>query len=198
MDISNAAIWRKFHIKHGDNLPFIGFARNNYTREDLASVFGELGFKIGAEIGVKHGDFAEVLIKACPGLKYIGVDPWIAYGRAVSQPRANRRYACTKERLKSYDTTLMRMSSMEAVKDIPDGSLDFVYIDGRHEFDFVMEDLIHWVPKVRHLGIVSGHDYYNFFEGGVVQAVNAYTQAHHITTWYITRDLLPSFFWVKL
>ena len=89
------------------------------------------------------------------------------------------------------------MTSMEAVSKIPDASLDFVYIDGRHEFDFIMMDLIAWAPKVRAGGIVSGHDYYQFYRGGVVHAVNAYVLGHNIKEWFVTREKECSFFWVK-
>ena len=69
---------------------------------------------------------------------------------------------------------------MNAVKRIPDGSLDFVYIDSNHSYDYVMEDLINWSRKVRKGGIVSGDDYYNFGGAGVVGAVDDYTKAHGI------------------
>jgi hypothetical protein len=86
---------------------------------------------------------------------------------------------------------------MEALPLIPDNSLDFVYIDGRHEFDFVIQDIIGWSAKVRPGGIVAGHDYYNFYQGGIILAVDAYTRAHNISLWYITKEEQPSFFWVK-
>lgn len=86
---------------------------------------------------------------------------------------------------------------MEAVGDFKDESLDFVYIDGFHEFDAVMSDLIFWVPKVRPGGIIAGHDYYNFWRAGVVTAVDAYVKGHGIRDWYITHEATPSFFWVK-
>lgn len=191
----NRTIFRKFHIKHGDNLPFVGFL--DYTRQDLPELFNELGYKTGAEIGVQRGHFSRALCDGIPGLKLICVDPWCAYGRSVTEHRAEQRLAEATDRLMNCDATFMRMTSMEAVKQIPDYSLDFVYIDGLHEFDPVMMDLISWVPKVRSGGIVAGHDYLHYFQGGVVEAVNAYTRAHHITQWYITKEYLASFYWVN-
>lgn len=38
---------------------------------------------------------------------------------------------------------------MDAVGEIEDGSLDFVFIDGNHSFEAVREDLMHWSRKVR-------------------------------------------------
>ena len=48
---------------------------------------------------------------------------------------------------------------MGAISQFEDNSLDFVYIDGNHAYDYVLEDCREWSKKVRHGGIVSGHDY---------------------------------------
>ncbi len=80
---------------------------------------------------------------------------------------------------------------------MPDESLDFVYIDADHRFDYVMEDLIAWGRKVRKGGIISGHDYYRFRNAGVVPAVDVYTHCHYVGEWFITDEKEASFFWVK-
>jgi hypothetical protein len=73
-----------------------------------------------------------------------------------------------------------------------------VYIDAMHEFDPVMMDILHWAPKVRPGGIIAGHDYCWYYQGGVVQAVDAYVRAHNILTWYVTQlDKEPSWLWVN-
>jgi len=92
---------------------------------------------------------------------------------------------------------VMRMSSLEAVRHVPDASLDFVYIDGDHRFDQVMTDLILWAQKVRYGGVVSGHDYYRFRKAGVVPAVDLYTRQHGVGRWFLTDERTPSFFWVR-
>ena len=88
---------------------------------------------------------------------------------------------------------------MDALGDFKDRSLDFVYIDGLHDFDNVMMDLIGWNRKVRSGGIISGHDYIPLHAGGIIPAVRAFTEGHCITEWYITQEYTPapSFFWVK-
>ena len=187
------AIWKKFHVKRHDTLPFVGWY--NSTREHLDQLLGEVGYTYGAEVGVAKGHHAYRLFRNIPGLKLICVDPWTAYNR-LSAEKARIRYELCLKRLKPYDVIYKKMESMEAVKEVPDGSLDFVYIDGLHEFDPVMLDLIHWAPKVRPGGIVAGHDYYHFYQAGIIHAVNTYTVAHNIHEWYVTRDKEASFFWV--
>jgi hypothetical protein len=42
---------------------------------------------------------------------------------------------------------------------VPDASLDYVYVDARHDYCGVKEDLEAWWPKLRRGGILAGHDY---------------------------------------
>lgn len=195
MDNINKAIWTKFRVKHGDTLPFVGWSKE-LTRIGLAQLFGELGYKKGVEIGVQAGIYSEILCQNIPDHEIFCVDPWGAYNRQTAE-KSEVYYNLAVERLEKYNATLIRMPSMQAVKGFDDNSLDFIYIDGMHEFDPVMLDLICWSPKVRPGGIVAGHDFCNYYQGGVIDAVKAYTLAHNIWMWYVTRDREPSFFWVK-
>jgi hypothetical protein len=40
-----------------------------------------------------------------------------------------------------------------------DNSIDFVFIDGGHEYEQVYSDIIAWLPKIKVGGYISGHDY---------------------------------------
>jgi len=166
------------------------------TRDDLGKVFKALGYQSGAEIGTRKGDFAKILCLAHPDMHLWCVDPWMGYNN-VSQKRQDNIYPHAMKQLAEYNATLIRKTSMDAVLDFEDESLDFVYIDGNHKFDFVMLDLIHWAPKVRKDGIVALHDYRAGHWAGVVEAVDAYTKSHDIRPWYVTREGEPSAFWVQ-
>lgn len=158
-------------------------------RTDLVKNFGPWGLLKGAEVGVARGTFTRHLFDYVPDLQMIGVDPWIRLN-GDEEEVANHK-------LRGRAWTKMKMKSQEAAPQIPDESLDFVYIDGDHSFDAVMLDLILWCPKVRKGGVVGGHDYYRFRNAGVVPAVDCYTREHNIHEWFITDERLPSFFWVK-
>lgn len=190
----NVLIRERFRIKLHDSLPFTGWA--DVTRKDVAAIFGELGYRRGAEIGVAQGTFSQVLCEAMPGLHLLCVDPWTAYER-TSQALCDERFARAQQKLARYDVEFLRMPSLTAALTVPDGSLDFVYIDGDHRFDAIMLDLILWVPKVRPGGIVAGHDFFEFYKAGVTTAVRTYTQAHGITQWYVTKEKEASFLWVQ-
>ena len=189
-------IFQKFRIKGEMSVPYTGFLDS--TREHLAELFCELGFKTGAEIGVMWGGYSEVLLRKIPGLKLYCIDCWAPFeGGRPSQQRQDRIYRRAVKILTPLGATIIKKTSMDALADIKDGSLDFVYIDAMHSFDFIMEDLIGWSKKVRRGGIVSGHDYTHIPTCGVVHAVQAYTRGHNILEWCITKELWPSFFWVK-
>ena len=167
-----------------------------FKRKDLANIFRALGYTRGAEIGVREGQYSEHLCKVIPGLELMCVDLWDAYYHFGSDVGA-KTHKTALEKLEPYNTTFIKQPSMDAVRDVPDESLDFVYIDADHRFDFVMQDIIEWSKKVRPGGIVSGHDYYRFRNAGVVPAVDVYTHNHYINEWYITDEKEASFFWVK-
>jgi predicted O-methyltransferase YrrM len=194
MNNINKIIWDKFRIKRGGAPPFLGWKS---TRVTLAQLFLDLGFINGAEIGVQTGVYSEVLLKNNPNLQLMCVDPWRAY-HGVTQEQSDKVYDWAISRLEPYKdrVTILRETSVEAARNVPDASLDFVYIDGAHDFNNVMLDILHWYPKVKRYGIFSGHDYYIFFRGGVVRAVDTFTQAHNINQWYMTHETLRSWFWV--
>jgi len=186
----------------------------NAGRDTMAELFGELGFTRGAEIGVEQGLYSEVLLKANPNLKLYCVDMWTAYPGYrdhVDQNRLDTFLNNTKERLAGYDVIYLKKMSMDALADVEDGSLDFVYIDANHELPWVLDDTYHWEKKVRVGGIISGHDYYEskrtYTKCHVKYAIDCYTRAFRIIPWFIwgaqakipgtIRDSSRSWMWVK-
>jgi len=137
---------------------------NIKSRNHLPQFFVDKGFKVGAEIGVHRGFFTEKLCEV--GLLIYGIDPWIPFwGQGRTQNKQEVQddyYEDSKQRLSSFkNCTLIQKTSMDALEDFEDNSLDFVYIDGDHNFKHISEDIYEWTKKVRSGGIVSGHDYFN-------------------------------------
>jgi hypothetical protein len=168
-----------------------------YNRNLLGKVFADAGFTRGAEIGVRKGHYSKVLMDANPDLHMLLVDPWAPYHVHYPAARQEQIYEYCMKYLKGYNFTVIRKASMEAVKEVPVVSLDFVYIDADHLFDFVMEDIIHWSRRVRSGGVVACHDFHYGSNVEVVEAVQAYTRAHHIDPWYVTKESQPTAYWVK-
>ena len=189
------AIKDKFRVKGVSPVPYDGWMES--TRDDLAILFSEVGFKVGAEIGVRWGEYSEILLTKNPGLKLYCIDSWAPYER-TPQDKQDRIFRRASKVLSKYGAILIRKPSMEALADIPDESLDFVYIDAMHDFDNVMMDIIGWSKKVKHGGVISGHDFTRLPGCGVIPAVEAYTRGHMILQWYVTRnEVWPSWFWVN-
>lgn len=175
----------------------------------MAKYFNELGFKKGAEIGVADGRYSECLCKEIPNLKLFCIDPWSTYRgnqRGGGKARHYKNYEQAQKKLSRYGVILIRKLSMDAVRDFEDGSLDFVFIDGNHDFDYVMQDIIEWSKKVRKGGIVAGHDYFNFRNSGIVEAVDIYVKVHGIKLSVIvperSKDIPyderhPCYYWMK-
>jgi hypothetical protein len=70
---------------------------------------------------------------------------------------------------------VLRGMSAEMASKVPDESLGFLYLDAAHDYDNVLKDLQHWVPKVVRGGVIAGHDYLNPAYG-VKEAVMEFTK----------------------
>lgn len=135
----------------------------NTTRDDLAEFLAENELNLGAEIGVAAGEYSEILMNANPNLFLYGVDPWEPYSGYKDFARLGTFTSLEQqahERLDRFDNyKFLKMYSLDAAERIPDGSLDFVYIDANHSEPYVTQDITAWFPKVRKGGVVAGHDY---------------------------------------
>jgi hypothetical protein len=182
------------------------------NRTGLASLFADLGFTVGAEIGTAAGDYAETLCKANPWLNLWCVDKWKPYHGYTDHTHRSTLdefYRKAEARLAPYHVAMLRMWSVEAAATYQDGSLDFVYIDANHRYEYVVADIAAWLPKIRSGGIISGHDYNQSRQSrkklfGVVEAVQGWTSAYNVSPWFVCKgewssvgDKTPSWFWVK-
>ena len=173
------------------------------SRNILPLIWKDLGFTKGAEIGVCRGEYMSVICSQMPGLEYFGIDPWKKAGSST-QEKMDLLYDLTMSRTKGYNATILRKTSMAALDDFENQSLDFVYIDGDHTFDGAITDIVFWSRKVRRGGIVACHDYCNGYLSGVVKAVDAYTYCHKIDPWFVIGEqarrietVAPTAFWVN-
>ena len=89
-------------------------------------------------------------------------------------------------------------------KQFPDGSLDFVYIDGNHNYEHTVEDISLWSKKVRQGGIIYGHDFEDWsknwrrFDMNVINAVTGWCNSYQIHPWFIiANDKHPSWMYIK-
>lgn len=158
----------------------------------LIDLFKEKRFKVGVEIGTDWGGYARDICNRYPELKLYTIDPWIPYNEGNEAKNAINMIEFEYEArrlLAPYNCEILKMTSMEAVKKFEDESIDFVFIDGNHEYEYVYEDIIEWTKKVKKGGIVCGHDYKEdpSRKYGVIKAVNQYVEENNINPLYILR-----------
>ena len=139
---ANKIIRKLFRVGKYDTIPYS--THKHCTREDITVLLNELGCEVGAEIGVELGRHAKRMLDGIKSLnKFILVDPWCAYDKRTEEKALSHYNNCLDRLSQDSDRIVyMKLKSMEAVEHIEDNSLDFVYIDGLHQFDFVMMDLI--------------------------------------------------------
>lgn len=157
------------------------------NRTELAKYFAQLGFKVGAEVGVLAGSYSAILCQSIPGLKLYCVDSW-----GLNSQRKKDYYLGKYEQAKAlllpYDCELIRKTSTDAVKDFGFETLDFVYLDADHRYEFIATDLSLWAQKVRPGGIVAGHDYLHAKKCQVLDAVDEYVVAHSYELFVTDKD----------
>ena len=122
--------------------------RGKVTRADLPYIYADFGYTVGVEVGVSKGGHAKLMCERVPDLKLYCVDPYMVYHMRRKEKRQQQIYEFACKLLANCNVEMVRKTSMEAVKDFEDESLDFVYIDGNHKFDYVITDLIFWAEKI--------------------------------------------------
>ena len=146
------------------------------SRADLPRYLNDLGLTgEGVEVGVRRAHFSEHVLQQWKGRVLHLVDPW-EHQDAVDAKTTGGKYqdvsnapnAEHAENLEHVKRTLSRFGSrfaihrkysVSAAREFADNTLDFVYVDARHEYEGCLEDLKAWYPKLRKGGLVSGHDF---------------------------------------
>jgi len=148
----------------------------------LEKLIKENNWNSGAEVGCLQGNTTFHLLKNCPALTLYAVDAWKEYdglyadakdGGQIALHRMSDDGTETKLRVpfevveelfrdkaKKYNGRLkiLKGLSWEVAEQVPDGSLDFAFIDADHIEPAVRKDIPAWKRKVRVGGMLLGHD----------------------------------------
>lgn len=165
----------------------------------------------GVEIGVQCGNFSAYILTHWNGKKLYSIDPWKHQDDKmalldISNEEQNiheSNYRKTLVNLQPFGarSEIIREFSISAAKRFQDNSLDFVYIDARHDYRSVQSDLAAWYPKIMVGGILAGHDYKDSFVRNnlveVKRAVTHFSLIHTLTVNETTEDNLPSWYIFK-
>jgi Methyltransferase domain len=146
---------------------------------------------VGVEVGVWKGDLSALLLQRVRPARLFLVDPWAfdpnyadsLFGGGSAKSQADMDAICQQVRARFTAeitqgvVSIQRSTSVEAAGSMADESVDWVYIDGNHTYEFVLEDLRSWYPKVRPGGLVTGDDYGRpgtWWGDGVTKAVTEF------------------------
>lgn len=123
------------------------------------------------EIGAYQGESTEIIAKNFPNSEINSVDIWekyvedvkgdgtLAYDLDDQQLALEEAEEVFTKRIKNYPNVIKnKNSSLNFSLKIENMSVDFVYIDGNHQYSSVKEDILSWLPKIKIGGIISGHD----------------------------------------
>jgi predicted O-methyltransferase YrrM len=128
----------------------------------IAQLVKDKNWTRGAELGVLRGSTLFYLLDNCPSLVMVGVDRWQAYPELEKHDQDTMDFfaGAVKAKAKRYDSRciILHGDSVEMAEFVPDGSLDFVFIDGDHSEDGCARDIAAWRSKVHTGGMMMGHD----------------------------------------
>ena len=121
-----------------------------------------------AEIGVWQGDFSAEILNITRPRELVLIDPWDLLAAKIEE-HTHAQHADALKMLAKYEqivNTIGRLRncvvrkgfSAEVLETYPDGYFDWVYIDGNHTYEFVLEDIMVSARKVRSGGLIAGDD----------------------------------------
>jgi len=151
------------------------------------------------EVGVYKADYGYWLLKTMSNLTWYGVDPYMPYGKRShhdpESPRWGGLFKRIVAKMSIFKTRaiLIRKPSLEAVDDFPD-NVDLIWLDGNHNYEYVLAELPLYEKKLKKGGILAGHDYAPK-SGGPRKAVDEYLEHHDRKIIHESFDPAGVFWW---
>ena len=139
---------------------------------------------IGVEIGVFDGLHARSMLKTLDIRKLFLVDSYEKYDEGnkhygieqIDLKTAKEQAQKNTDWLVNVHWIFLKSEDEQTLKIIPD-DLDFVYIDGAHDYESVKRDIENYWKKIKIGGVIGGHDFFNGYgankeeHSGLVMAV---------------------------
>ena len=148
---------------------------------------------VAVEIGTDLGIHATSILNNLNIKRLYLVDPYESYEEYIqSEPGKiqnvlNKNENIATKRLQRYDNIIWKKDysdSAAVLSSIPN-DLDFVYVDGNHEYKYAKSDMELYFKKLRKGGILAGHDIVIF--PGVMRAFCEFVVEHKIKFFRITK-----------
>lgn len=157
--------WQSIHGWSDDNMFHL------YSQAVKNSQDGYHFVEIGSWKGKSASFMCVEIINSGKKIKFDCVDPWTGSeehqkggdweDKSVIEGTLFDEFIQNMKSVEGYYNAV-KLPSVEAAKLYDDESLDFVFIDGAHDYDNVCADIKAWLPKLKTGKLLSGHDW-NFF-----------------------------------
>jgi len=154
------SIFDIFRFTYSFNLSYVR------TRSELPKILNKRGLTgEGVEVGVWKGEFSDYLLSHWKGAKLYSIDPWKNFSEDeyidvmnIKQAEFDQIYVKVKQLLSKYGnrSEIIKQLSVNAALQFENNSLDFVYLDGRHHYEGIKEDIESWFPKVKKMELFVG------------------------------------------
>lgn len=166
-----------------ENVPgFFGFQR---LYEDVAKNLkdGQLLVEVGSWFGRSAAFMGVEIANSGKDVEFVCIDPWQDGGpdlvgtkfEVKTKDELYLSFLRNVEPVKDHIKPL-RMTSLEAVNAFEDESIDFLMLDGDHNYPMVKREIQAYMPKMKKGGIISGDDY---LWPGVTQSVEETIGSSH-------------------
>lgn len=121
--------------------------------------------EVGSWLGKSAAYMAVEIINSGKNITFTCVDPWedggpdlrdTPYFKSLQKPV----YETFLENIKPVAGRVkpLRMTSVEGAAQFLDGSIDFLMLDGDHNYPAVRDDIDAWLPKMRPGSLMAGDD----------------------------------------
>lgn len=151
------------------------------------------------EIGVRFGYNAKFVLSNYNIEKIYLIDPYVELPyltEIFSKEQVDEYKATAKKLLTEFKDKCVWLEdfSENVHENVPNESIDVLYIDGNHSKESVLLDLENYIPKVKEGGLIIGDD---FNEQGVEEAIREYGKKHDVDFNISNVKNSTSKFWFK-
>ena len=166
--------------------PMINFVGEHFKNKKL----------VGVEIGTYKGINAYSIMKTLNMTLLYCIDPYLEYNNypetwLINTQNYFDKYELeAKKRLKKFGTAVIfikGLSTDPSTLNFICDNLDFVYIDGNHDYNYAKNDINTYYLKLQSDGIIGGHNFESKFSG-VARAVLEFIDKHNLELYGNEKD----------
>lgn len=155
---------------------------------------------VGLEIGTSCGESTYNILANCLNIsKLYTIDPYTEFEDwigTITQETLDKQREIAQNNLAEFDNRveMIRATSKDAFEQLKGIEFDFIFVDGDHSFQGVLDDCRLYYPLLKKRGLFCGHDYGHLQE--VTNAVNQFKGEIQSPAMLMTVENC-AFFWYK-